>query len=278
MSSTNHARKDDTRSPDGHHSTGNTQNRRPRTRSSRVPDGSTSNTANRSPRTRQSQIPDRRAVSTANRRSDIRSSWAPDGHHDMSNAQNCSNRTRSSRVPDGPQCRSQQRDAKRRQGDTRKGGRRWLTVILVVLLTVAIGMILYLVTHQDTDAGLEGGASITKYDGKSREEIQKLIDESTERSRMTISVNAQAQLKDGKVYVNVINDKDNRFYQSFTLEQNGKTLYKSKNIEQGKTIEWCDAPDAKPGEAIITIQAHDPESGKASGNPQSVKITIVSDE
>ena len=92
---------------------------------------------------------------------------------------------------------------------------------------------------------------------------------------MTISVNAQAQLKDGKVRVNVINDEDNRFYQSFKLEQDGKVLYKSKSIEQGKTVEWVDAPDAKPGEATITIQGHDPESGKSSGNPQSVKIQIV---
>lgn len=159
--------------------------------------------------------------------------------------------------------------------DGKKGGSRWLTVLLVLLLVAAVGAIGYLVTRPDTENGVEGGATVTKYDGKSREEIQKAIDEATANSRMTISVNAQAQLKDGKVRVNVINDENNRFYQSFKLEQDGKVLYKSKSIEQGKTVEWVDAPDAKPGEATITIQGHDPESGKASGNPQSVKIQIV---
>lgn len=157
----------------------------------------------------------------------------------------------------------------------KKGGSRWLTVLLVLLLVAAVGAIGYLVTCPDTEDGVEGGATVTKYDGKSREEIQKAIDDATANSRMTISVNAQAQLKDGKVRVNVINDENNRFYQSFKLEQDGKILYKSKSIEQGKTVEWVDAPDAKPGEATITIQGHDPESGKASGNPQSVKIQIV---
>lgn len=166
-------------------------------------------------------------------------------------------------------------DAVDTQQEKKKGGSKWLTVILVLLLVAAIGAIGYLVTRPDTEDGVEGGATVTKYDGKSREEIQKAIDDATANSRMTISVNAQAQLKDGKVRVNVINDEDNRFYQSFKLEQDGKVLYKSKSIEQGKTVEWVDAPDAKPGEATITIQGHDPESGKASGNPQSVKIQIV---
>lgn len=160
----------------------------------------------------------------------------------------------------------------------KKGGNRWLTVLLVLLLVAAVGAIGYLVTRPDTEGEVEGGATVTKYDGKSREEIQKAIDEATANSRMTISVNSQAQLKDGKVRVNVINDEGNRFYQSFKLEQDGKVLYESKNIEQGKTVEWVDAPDAKPGEATITIQGHDPESGKASGNPQSVKIRIVSSD
>lgn len=161
------------------------------------------------------------------------------------------------------------------QQEKKKGGSKWLTVLLVLLLVAAVGAIGYLVTRPDTEDGVEGGATVTKYDGKSREEIQKAIDDATANSRMTISVNAQAQLKDGKVRVNVINDENNRFCQSFKLEQDGKVLYKSKSIEQGKTVEWVDAPDAKPGEATITIQGHDPESGKASGNPQSVKIQIV---
>lgn len=160
----------------------------------------------------------------------------------------------------------------------KKDKKKWLIVLLVLLLVAAIGAIAYLVTRPDTSNEVEGGASITKYDGKSREEIQAEIDKATAASRMTISVNSQAQLKDGKVRVNVINDKDNKFYQSFTLKQGDKTLYKSKNIEQGKTVEWIDAPDAEPGEATITIQAHDPTTGKASGNPQSVKIQIVKSE
>ena len=164
------------------------------------------------------------------------------------------------------------------QPSKKKDKKKWLIILLVLLLIAAIGAIAYLVTRPDTSNEVEGGASVTKYDGKSREEIQNAIDEATAASRMTISVNSQAQLKDGKVRVNVINDKDNKFYQSFTLTQGDKTLYESKNIEQGKTVEWVDAPDAEPGEATITIQAHDPTTGQASGNPQSVKIQIVKSE
>ena len=157
-----------------------------------------------------------------------------------------------------------------------KKSKNKLAIILLSLLLCAslagIGCLLY--QNFNKSSG-DAGATVTSYEGKSKEEIQALLDKQTEDSRMTISVNSQPSLKDGKLRVNVINDADNRFYQSFKLEQDGKVLYESGVIKTGETVEWCDAPDAHTGDATITVQALNKDTTKASGNPQSVQVSIV---
>ena len=164
------------------------------------------------------------------------------------------------------------------EGKEKKSKKKTIIIILLSLFLVAcigtIGYLLYQSTQSNSPAN-DSGATITSYENKSREEIQADLDRRVQESRMTISVNAQAQLKNGKVRVNVINDEDNKFSQSFTLKQDDNTLYESGIIEPGKTVEYCDAPDAHAGAAIVTIQAHDKDTGDASGNPQSVEINIV---
>lgn len=160
----------------------------------------------------------------------------------------------------------------------KKSKKKTIIIILLSLFLVAcIGTIGYLLyqSSQSNSPSNDNGATITSYENKSREEIQADLDRRVQESRMTISVNAQAQLKDGKVRVNVVNDEGNKFSQSFTLKQDDKTLYESGIIEPGKTVEYCDAPDAHAGTAVVTIQAHNKETGDASGNPQSVEINIV---
>lgn len=162
------------------------------------------------------------------------------------------------------------------ESDSRR--RRLVTAALVILLLLCLGGIGYFV-YTDVMANQEdAGATISSFKGKSRAEIQAELDREARESRMTISVNAKPQLKDGRVRVNVVNDKSNKFDQSFTLEQDGKTLYESGIVKRGKTVEWVDASDAKTGTATITVTARDRKTGKKHGNPQAVQVEIVASE
>lgn len=143
--------------------------------------------------------------------------------------------------------------AKPRKNSGRKTARVALTVLLALCL-VGIGA---LAAWHFLAPKADAGATVTSYDGMTDEEIQAELDRQVEASRMTISVAAKLQLKDGRVRVNVVNAQDSRFGQLFTLEQDGKVLYKSGVVDPGKTVEWVDAKDAHTGEATITVSAAD---------------------
>ncbi len=151
------------------------------------------------------------------------------------------------------------------------GAKVTLAVVILVCLAGA-GYLLYtnfLAPREDA------GATISSYDGMSDEEIQAELNRQAEESRMTISVAAHPTLQDGRVRVNLVNDADNRFDQQFTLTQDGKTLYESGIVKTGKTVEWVDAKDAREGDATITVSAVDKDTGKPTGNPQSVSVQIT---
>lgn len=148
-----------------------------------------------------------------------------------------------------------------------------IVVILAILLACAGGYMLWKSQQPVSDPG----ATIQSYDGKTTKEIQEELNRQAEESRMTISVAPKVRIKDGKARVNVINANDNKFNQTFTLEQDGKNVYESGIIKVGEKVEWCDAADLKTGTATITVQAVDKESGKPSGNPQSVSVEVVND-
>lgn len=148
-----------------------------------------------------------------------------------------------------------------------------IVIILAILLAGAGGYMLWKSQQPVSDPG----ATIQSYDGKTTKEIQEELNRQAEESRMTISVAPKVRIKDGKARVNVINANDNKFDQTFTLEQDGKDVYKSGIIKVGEKVEWCDAADLKTGTATITVQAVDKKSGKPSGNPQSVSVEVVND-
>lgn len=148
-----------------------------------------------------------------------------------------------------------------------------IVIILAILLAGAGGYMLWKSQQPVSDPG----ATIQSYDGKTTKEIQEELNRQAEESRMTISVAPKVRIKDGKARVNVINANDNKFDQTFTLEQDGKDVYKSGIIKVGEKVEWCDAADLKTGTATITVQAVGKESGKPSGNPQSVSVEVVND-
>lgn len=148
-----------------------------------------------------------------------------------------------------------------------------IVIILAILLAGAGGYMLWKSQQPVSDPG----ATIQSYDGKTTKEIQDELNRQAEESRMTISVAPKVRIKDGKARVNVINANDNKFDQTFTLEQDGKDVYKSGIIKVGEKVEWCDAADLNTGTATITVQAVDKKSGKPSGNPQSVSVEVVND-
>lgn len=148
-----------------------------------------------------------------------------------------------------------------------------IVIILAILLAGAGGYMLWKSQQPVSDPG----ATIQSYDGKTTKEIQEELNRQAEESRMTISVAPEVRIKDGKARVNVINANDNKFDQTFTLEQDGKDVYESGIIKVGEKVEWCDAADLKTGTATITVQAVDKKSGKPSGNPQSVSVEVVND-
>lgn len=148
-----------------------------------------------------------------------------------------------------------------------------IVIILAILLAGAGGYMLWKSQQPVSDPG----ATIQSYDGKTTKEIQEELNRQAEESRMTISVAPKVRIKDGKARVNVINANDNKFDQTFTLEQDGKNVYESGIIKVGEKVEWCDAADLKTGTATITVQAVDKKSGKPSGNPQSVSVEVVND-
>ena len=160
--------------------------------------------------------------------------------------------------------------------DEKKGKKKTLLIVVLALLLAAslcgLGVLAW--QHFNPPAG-DAGATVSKYDGMSREEIQAELDRQTEESRMTISVNSQPTLKDGQARVNVINDESNKFDQRFELVQDDKTVYESGVIHPGEAVEWCDADGLHEGEATITVARVDSGTGSVVGNPQSVAVTII---
>lgn len=158
------------------------------------------------------------------------------------------------------------------EDNSRKKKRRIIILILLLLLLLSIGSC---AMWQFSQPKADPGATVQAHEGKSDEEVIAELNRQAEESRMTISVSAKPKLSDGKVRVNVSNVAENKFSQTFTLSQDGVELYSSGLIAPGEVVEWCEAPDAHEGSAIVTVQGCDPETGASSGNPQSVAVAIV---
>lgn len=158
--------------------------------------------------------------------------------------------------------------------DSHNDKKRIVAAIVACAIVVASALGYLFLTRHARPAH-EAGTTVAETDGMSDADIRAELDRQVEASRMTISVAPTPRLQDGKVRVNVVNDPSNKFDQSFTLTQGGKTIYSSGVVRPGETVEWVEAPDARAGDATLTIQALDPSSDEASGNPQSVSVQIT---
>lgn len=152
------------------------------------------------------------------------------------------------------------------------GRRKKLAIACLAIACALVAVGLYAWQSQPLP---EAGTSITKAEGKTRQEIQDELDAIVRDNMMTISVAPVAQLQaGGKLRVNVQNVTDNKFPQRFRVIQNDKTMYESGVVEAGKTVETCPAGEVEEGEAYIEIQALDAKTYDDHGNPTRVKVRV----
>ena len=152
------------------------------------------------------------------------------------------------------------------------GRRKKLVIACLAIVCALVAVGLYAWQSQPLP---EAGTSITKAEGKTRQEIQDELNAIVRDNMMTISVAPVAQLQaGGKLRVNVQNVTDNKFPQRFRVIQNDKTIYESGVVEAGKTVETCPAGEVEEGEAFIEIQALDAKTYDDHGNPTRVKVRV----
>ena len=99
-------------------------------------------------------------------------------------------------------------------------------------------------------------------EGKTREEIQAELDQEVVNNMLTVGFE---------------NDRDNKFDQRFTLSQGEDVLYESQAIGPGERIDAVRVDGVGEGEAVVEIQAVDPDSGDDHGSPTAVQVNVVKD-
>lgn len=115
-------------------------------------------------------------------------------------------------------------------------------------------------------------------EGKTREEIQAELDQEVVNNMMTVSVLPSPRLaSSGLLTVGFENDRDNKFDQRFTLSQGEDVLYESQAIGPGERIDAVRVDGVGEGEAVVEIQAVDPDSGDDHGSPTAVQVNVVGD-
>lgn len=146
----------------------------------------------------------------------------------------------------------------------------WLIAACAILALFGVVTILGEGTKPDA------GATVSDYQGMTREEIQAELDRTVRDNMMTVSVASRATVDgNGIARINAVNDSANKFSQRFSLIQDERVIYESGAVEPGQAIESCHAEGLHAGEAFIEIQAVDTESLQDHGNPTRVKVEVI---
>lgn len=154
------------------------------------------------------------------------------------------------------------------------GRRAILGLSVVAVLAGAIAICMGLLGNKDLAGAILGRAQ----EGKSREEIQAELDQEVVNNMMTVSVLPSPRLaSSGLLTVGFENDRDNKFDQRFTLSQGEDVLYESQAIGPGERIDAVRVDGVGEGEAVVEIQAVDPDSGDDHGSPTAVQVNVVKD-
>lgn len=160
---------------------------------------------------------------------------------------------------------------------TLKRKRKLLIPILIGLLVAAlVGAGIWMFTHPAEQKFPEGetGSYIIPKGNMSDEDAQKMLDEMTEKSRITVSIAPDMKLKDnGDLRVNlVVPEGNNGLSERLEIEQDGRVVYRSGVVSPGHVLEWGSNSSAHTGTATATIYAI--QSDADFGNPVSVEVNI----
>lgn len=163
---------------------------------------------------------------------------------------------------------------------TLKRKRKLLIPILIGLLVAAlVGAGIWMFTHPAEQKFPEGetGSYIIPKGNMSDEDAQKMLDEMTEKSRITVSIAPDMKLKDnGDLRVNlVVPEGNNGLSERLEIEQDGRVVYRSGVVSPGHVLEWGSNSTAHAGTATATIYAI--QSDADFGNPVSVEVNIVAE-
>ena len=136
-----------------------------------------------------------------------------------------------------------------------------------------------MLTHPAEPAFPEGetGSYLIPKGDMSDEEAQRMLDEMTEKSRITVSLAPEMRLRDnGDMRVNlVVPEGNNGLSERLEVEQDGRVVYRSGVVPPGNRLEWGSNSQAHEGDATATVYAVQDEAD--FGNPVSVEVTIVKD-
>lgn len=122
-----------------------------------------------------------------------------------------------------------------------------------------------------------GATIVSATTGQTREEIQRQLDREVQENMMTVSVLPTLRLDEqtGELTAGLENDTENRFAQRFSISQDEEVVYVSDPVMPGERLETVTAEKAKVGPAKIEIQALDPETLRAHGNPTAVEVSVA---
>lgn len=158
----------------------------------------------------------------------------------------------------------------------RRGTGRRRAAVLACAAVLTCGLIAMGAAQRATGpASPDAGATVGAYRDRSADEVRRELDRQVAEGMMTVSVAPTPAIEGGQVRVNVVNAEDNRVGQRFSLEQDGRELYRSGVIRPGSTVATCPAGDAKAGPATIRIQPVDPGTGKERGSASAIKVRLV---
>lgn len=121
----------------------------------------------------------------------------------------------------------------------------------------------------------DSGATVATYNGKSRKELEAELSQAASKNMMTVSIAPVAVIQDdGRLRVNLYNDKDNTMPQRFSVLQGDRVLFRSGVVQPGEGVEFCQADGIKEGDAVIEVQSLNKKTHTDKGNPACVNVRV----
>lgn len=153
-----------------------------------------------------------------------------------------------------------------------KRKRRIVIILIILLLLLLLALLAWRLLLPQGTAGSRIVPSFTS----DVAEAQAALDESVQKSRITVSLipNPTLDVQTGTLALNfVVSPDNNGFAERFIIEQDGRTVYESERVLPGFALATVQVPEAHVGAATATVFAVD-DDGNDYGNPVSVELVI----